>query len=439
MKEARSQSGSAPGGAASPSLLSRVAPGILVAATGVGAGDLLTASLGGSALGTALVWAALCGAILKWFLNEGIARWQMATGTTLLEGWVTHLGGWIRWAFLGYLVLWTIPTGGAIVSACGVAATGLLPLSDDLNTSKIIWGFVHSFAGLALVLVGGFKLFEKLMSACIAVMFAAVIATAVLMKPDWSAVAAGAIPRELPRGESLGWVLGVLGGVGGTLTLLSYGYWIREEGRSGEEGVRACRFDLALGYLMTALFGVCMIVIGSRLTLSRGPGALASLALDLAGQLEMTLGAAGKWIFLVGFWGAVFSSLLGVWQSVPYMFADFLRLCAADTDGDGRPDGPDVPLAKTDAYKAYLVAITIAPLPLLFFSLKQVQLAYAILGALFMPLLALTLLILNNRRSLVDRFRSGVIANLALLVTLGFFGAVGYRKIASKLGEVFGS
>ena len=35
------------------------------------------------------------------------------------------------------------------------------------------------------------------------------------------------------------------------------------------------------------------------------------------------IGSAGKWIFLTGFWGAVFSSMLGVWQGVPYLFADF--------------------------------------------------------------------------------------------------------------------
>ena len=31
-----------------------------------------------------------------------------------------------------------------------------------------------------------------------------------------------------------------------------------------------------------------------------------------------------------GFWGAVFSSLLGVWQAVPYVFADFVRLHRRD-------------------------------------------------------------------------------------------------------------
>ena len=76
-----------------PSLWNRIIPGILVAATGVGAGDLVTASLAGSEVGLVLLWAAVLGALLKWALNEGLARWQMATGTTLLQGWVQKLGG----------------------------------------------------------------------------------------------------------------------------------------------------------------------------------------------------------------------------------------------------------------------------------------------------------------------------------------------------------
>ena len=109
-------------------LLALIAPGLLVAATGVGAGDLLTASYAGSQAGLALVWAVAIGCLFKWSLTEGLARWQMATGTTLLEGWATRLGGWISWVFLGYFLLWSLVTGGSLSKACGVAGDGLLPL-----------------------------------------------------------------------------------------------------------------------------------------------------------------------------------------------------------------------------------------------------------------------------------------------------------------------
>jgi Mn2+/Fe2+ NRAMP family transporter len=401
---------------------------MLVAATGVGAGDLLTASLAGSRFGLTLLWAAWVGALLKWFLNEGIARWQMATGTTLLEGLVTRLGPWLQWGFGAYLVVWAFFTGGALVSACGVAGTGILPLGNDLATSKILWGIVHSLLGVLIVLRGGFRAFQRLMMVCTGLMFVAVVLTAALLRPDLGAVFTGltvpSIP-SLPSSPGTAYTLGVLGGVGGTVTLLSYGYWIRERDRRGVQGARESRVDLAAGYTMTALFGVAMIVIGSRVALRQGPTA----ALELASQLAVALGPAGKWIFLVGFWAAVFSSLLGVWQSVPYLFAD---LVATRRDAERRP------AFAGHAYRGFLLYLGTVPVLLLWTTLERAQLLYAVFGALFMPLLAVALLVLNNRTAWVGRdLRSRWPTNLALGATLAIFGWVGWGELVAAVRRLF--
>jgi Mn2+/Fe2+ NRAMP family transporter len=400
---------------------------MLVAATGVGAGDLLTASLAGSRFGLTLLWAAWVGALLKWFLNEGIARWQMATGTTLLEGLVTRLGLWLQWGFGAYLVVWAFFTGGALVSACGVAGTGLLPLSADLATSTVLWGLIHSLLGLLIVLRGGFRAFQRLMMACTGLMFVAVVLTAALLRPDVGALLTGLIIPSIPSIPSLpsssgsAYTLGVLGGVGGTVTLLSYGYWIRERGRTGARGAAECRVDLAAGYAMTALFGLAMIVIGSRVSLRQGPTA----ALELAGQLAVALGPAGKWIFLAGFWAAVFSSLLGVWQSAPYLFADLVST---------RGDPARGPAHDRRAYRGFLLYVGTVPLVLLWTTLERAQLLYAVFGALFMPLLAVALLVMNNRARWVGReYRSGWVINLALVATLAFFAWVGWGELAAAV------
>ena len=407
------------------SRLAMFLPGILVAATGVGAGDLLTASIGGAETGLVILWAVGIGALFKWGLNEGIARWQLATGTTLLEGWVTRLGSWIQWLFLPYFLLWTVMTGGAMISGAGVAGAGLFPIGDP-DTSRIIWGIAHSLAGLALVWIGGFPVFEKMMAICIGVMFVGVLATAVLLGPDWGDVFSGIFVPTVPSGGSP-WVLGILGGVGGTVTLLAYGYWIRETGRAGEAGVRICRLDLGVAYTLTALFGMAMVIIGSRIAVE-GQGA--QMAVQLADQLGLVLGPFGKWMFLLGFWGAVFSSLLGVWQSTPYLFADFYTLRRQRLYGEARPKD----LSRTAAYRWYLVAIAIVPLVLLWGTVRQVQLAYAVMGALFMPLLALTLLILNTQGRLVgNRLRSGWFINALLVATLALFAYMGFLQLTGRL------
>jgi Mn2+/Fe2+ NRAMP family transporter len=393
---------------------SNLAPGILLAATGVGAGDLLSAGMAGSHVGLSLLWAAVVGAALKFTLSEGLARWQLATGTTLLEGWAWRLGQWIRWVFLVYLVLFTLVVGGALITACGIAGAGLLPLGSP-QTSKIVWGLIHSAVGLALVWFGSFALFELLMSVLIGIMFVTVLATAVMIAPDWGSVAAGLIPSIPPGGT--GWLLAVLGGVGGTVTLLSYGYWIRERGRQGLADVRICRLDLAVGNGLTGLFGLAVIIIGSRIKIEGGG---AGVALQMAEQLAFAIGPAGKWIFLAGFWGAVFSSLLGVWQSIPYMFADFLELQSA------QPGERTADLRATRAYRGYLLFIATIPALFLWTTVTQIQLAYGIVGAMFLPLVALTLLILNNREEWVGRsFLSGYVINAVLVAALLFFAYLG--------------
>ena len=66
---------------ASLSFLKMAGPGLIVAATGIGSGDVVSATVGGARYGVVLLWAIAVGAFFKFVLSEGIARWQLATGT----------------------------------------------------------------------------------------------------------------------------------------------------------------------------------------------------------------------------------------------------------------------------------------------------------------------------------------------------------------------
>jgi Mn2+/Fe2+ NRAMP family transporter len=414
-------------------LLALIGPGLLVAATGVGAGDLATAALAASKLGVAVLWAVLLGAFLKYLVNEGLARWQLATDETLLEGALGRLGRPVRYGFGVYLLLWSFFVGSALMSACGVTIHAIVPVFSDAATGKIVFGIASSLVGLMLVLAGGFPLFEKVMSACIGVMFATVLLTAVLLCEDWGAVAHGTLVPRIPEagGEGLAWTVALMGGVGGTLTILCYGYWIREKGRAGPEDLAVCRVDLAVAYLLTALFGLAMVVIGSTVEV-QGQGA--GLVVSLADPLGGPLGLAGRWAFLLGAFGAVFSSLLGVWQAVPSIFADYWRLLGHGRGGGGSARRPGVD-TRGRPYRAYLIALAVVPMLGLFFSFREVQKVYAVFGALFMPLLAAALLLLNGRADWVGpRLRNRPLTTALLVATVGLFLFFGYRELRAQLG-----
>ena len=410
-----------------------IGPGMLTAATGVGAGDLATGSFAGSILGTAILWAVIVGAFLKYVVTEGIARWQLATGSTLLEGLTIHFGKIIALIFLPYLLMFTYFIGTAMMSANGVTLHAMFPIFDDAVTGKIFFGIVISIVGFGLVYKGGYELFEKITHICIAIMFICVILTAALMWPGTDMVLKGLFIPAIPdmAGDGLTWTIALIGGVGGTVTVLSYGYWIREEGRTNSDDLPTCQIDLAVGYIMTALFGVSMVIIGSNVTIQGGG---AGLLINLSDQLGQEIGPAGKWLFLIGAFGAVFSSLLGVWQSIPYIFTDTWLMATMPASAIADRDHTFKVDTTSPIYRRYLMIIAFVPMLGLFTSFQQAQKLYAVTGAFFFPLLAVGLLLLNGRAKWIgEKFKYGPGAIISLIAVLLFFAWAGITNIIKLL------
>jgi Mn2+/Fe2+ NRAMP family transporter len=285
----------------------------------------------------------------------------------------------------------------------------------------VVFGALSSLVGLAVVLRGGFRRFDVVMKVCIGVMFVTVAITAVALWPGTGPVLRGLFVPTIPRAdaEAVTWTVSLIGGIGGTLTVLSYGYWLREEGRTSPDDLRACRIDLAASYLMMALFGILMVIVGQSVRLE-GEGT--AMLVVLSDRLGEELGPTGKWLFLIGTFGAVFSSLLGVWQAAPYLFAECWRL------GVQRDDKPVDMRAPT--YRRFLIVLAVVPMLGLFASFRDVQQLYTFIGAYIFPTLALVLIVFNSRAAWVgQRFKNRPWTILALAGTLAFFTWLAFENI----------
>ncbi|MEX2174033.1 MAG: Nramp family divalent metal transporter [Pirellulaceae bacterium] len=416
--------------------LAIIGPGLVVAATGVGAGDLATGAFTGSKLGVAILWAVVLGAVLKFAVNEGLARWQLVTGETLLEGVARHLGRWAIALFLAYLVFWSYFVASILMSACGSAAHAIFPLFESPQRDKIFYGLLHSAVTVGLLRYGGYRWFERIMSGLVVVMFAVVVGSAIAIAPDWGQVVSGLLVPQIPDagGQGVSWTIALMGGIGGTVTVLSYGYWIREQGRLSAADIRTCRLDLASGYGMTALFGLGMVIIGSELLdMTDDPSKGTTFIIRLAEQIDRRLGDWGwlaRWGFVLGAWAAVYSSLLGVWQSVPLLFADAWRLLRQSDS----PAAEQKPSTRWASYRWYQIALATIPAIGLWFNFVQLQKLNAIVGALFVPLLAAVLLLLNGRRDLLGAHRNAWLSWLVLVGALLFFAAAAVLEARGHLG-----
>ena len=396
-----------------------IGPGIVAAATGVGAGDLVATLIAGSRFGYALLWAAVIGCIVKIALAEGSARYHLATGSTILDGW-RSLGKWTSWYFGIYIMIW-----GFVYGATAMSATAL-PLAVFFPSVPLwAWAVLTGLSCAAFVAFNRYEAFETVMKIFIGIMFFIVIGIAIMVVPNVGEAVKGLIP-SVPEGSAI-YTLGLIGGVGGTITMASYGYWVNAKGWRSPAWMGVMRLDNRVAYIVTGLFVVAMLIIGaellyaSQIALSTGDRGL----LDLDRVLEERFGSTMSTLFLIGFFATAVSSVLGVWQGVSMLFADFVRGLKGET---GSREG----LEKTPAFRFYLFWLTVPPMVLLFLGRPfLLVIIYGALGAFFMPFLALTLIWLLNSSRVPKEWRSGWLSN-------GLLGISALLFIVLCINEVIG-
>lgn len=402
-----------------------VGPGLVVAATGIGAGDLVATLVAGSRFGYALLWAAVLGVIIKIFLVEGAGRYSLATGRTIFEGWRT-VGRWTTWYFGPYILIWGLVYGAAAMSSSALPLAALFP-GVDLKVFAIGCGLV----GAIVVWFGRYSAFERIIAVFVGLMFVTVVGAAIVTVPNVPALLTGLVPT-IPEG-GLVVALSIAGGVGGTITLAAYGYWLREKGWVAPGWMKVMRIDNSVAYVMSGVFVLSMLVVGAELlysadiALADGEGGLVQLA-DVLGE---RYGAFMTWFFLLGFFATSFSSILGVWNGVSLMFADFLgTVRGLDVEDPRRRLGGSY-------YKGFILWLTVPPVALLFLDQPiGLIIAYGVLGALFMPFLAITLLVLLNTDRTPRAWRNRPLSNTVMGLSALLFVVLGVQQLVTEIGKL---
>ncbi|MGW9592020.1 Nramp family divalent metal transporter [Streptomyces chartreusis] len=400
----------------SPSGKSRwryIGPGIVVAATGVGAGDLVATLIAGSNFGYTLLWAAVIGCLVKISLAEAAGRWHLSTGRTLFDGWAS-LGRWTIWFFGVYAVIWGFVYGAAAMSSSALPLQALFPDVMDLQW----WAIACGLVGLVFVWFNKYAVFEKVMTVLVGVMFVVTVYLAIRVTPNLGDAFAGLLPVLPDEKDSVLNTLGLIGGVGGTITLAAYGYWVNAKGWTNTGWMKVMRLDNRVAYITTGIFVVAMLFVGAELLHSANV-AIASGdkgLLQLSDILEEEYGTATAKFFLIGFFATSYTSLIGVWHGVSLMFADFV----ARFRSEGELKGEEVASGARERswpFRAYLLWLTFPPTVLLFQGEPfRLIIIYGVLGAAFLPFLAGTLIWLLNSSRTPAPWRNGPLSNVMLAI-----------------------
>jgi len=115
--------------------LKRLGPGLIIAGSIVGSGELIATTKTGAQAGIVLLWLIIIGCVIKVFVQVELGRYTIGHGETTLAALDQVPGprlrvGWIVWFWLAMMLIGIGQLGG-IVGGVGQAAALAMPISGD--------------------------------------------------------------------------------------------------------------------------------------------------------------------------------------------------------------------------------------------------------------------------------------------------------------------
>ncbi|MCP4573106.1 MAG: divalent metal cation transporter [bacterium] len=288
-------------------------PGLLFAGAAIGVSHLVQSTRAGAGWGFGLLWAVILALVCKYPFIEYGHRYTVATGESLLEGYL-RLG---RWA-LGLFAV--VATGSAFITmaAVTVVTAGLAGTLLGLDWSLTALSALVLAVVLATCAVGRYRLldgFMKVMVLVLAVLTLVAVAVAVAHGP------AGAPDFQTPAvwsAAGLTFLLALMGWMPAPLDVAVWpSLWILEKSRQTghRPTLREGLLDFHVGYGATAVLAVAFLTFGALVMHGTDREFSASglvFARQLVDMYANTLGAWSRWLMALVAFITMFSTTLTV-------------------------------------------------------------------------------------------------------------------------------
>jgi Mn2+/Fe2+ NRAMP family transporter len=262
-----------------------IGPGLIIAGSIVGSGELIATTKAGAEAGFVLLWLILLGCVVKVFVQIEFGRYAIISGKTTLRALdevpgprIKGRGNWLVWY---WVVMWVAGVGqlGGIVGGVGQALAISVPITqmgadfnkvadaetlqlieptdDDVEAMRrqyeeiyggeqssrpkdtAIWATIMAVVTSILLVVGRYGFIQTLSTVLVASFTLITIANLYLLhgEPEWRvgwSEFVGGLKLRFPEGTSgtpVGTALATFGIIGvGAAELVAYPYWCLERG-----------------------------------------------------------------------------------------------------------------------------------------------------------------------------------------------------------------
>jgi len=391
-------------------ILKKIGPGMVLAASIVGSGELILTTTLGAKVGYMFMWLIILSCLIKSVVQSFLGRYTIARAETGLDAVNRIPGprlrvGWVVWAWAAMVAMTLFQVTGMLI---GVSQT---MHSIFTAVSVRIWVFAFMILTLVLLLGGAYSRVEKLAMVKVGLFTLVTLMSAILLlsSPDFS-------PAELAQGftfqmpsDGLAVAVAVFGitGVGAT-ELYMYTYWCVEKGYARYTGpyepteawrrrargwIHVMNVDVIGSMIIYTIATVAFYLLGAGILHKMGlvPGGKEMIA-TLTNIYTQTFGEWAKWLFYLGAIVILYGTVVAATAGHSRMFSDFMRLQGAFPHDDYK--------ARTRWRDIFIVVLILIPVVFyLIFGEAPVEMvvAGAIAQAMMLPIISFAAIYLVHK------------------------------------------
>jgi len=354
------------------SIALRVGPGIILASTIVGSGELVATTVLGAEHGYTLLWLIIVSCVIKIVVQNELGRYTIGTGETSLEAFDRIPGprlgaSWVVWA-------WLFSTATSLIAVGGMLG-GIAQVIDKIipGIPIIAWVWIINITTVVILSVGRYELIERVSMVMVASFTVMTLGAAYVLLDSpqyfsWGAVVEG-LSFHMPEGGFFSAVSVVgLTGVGAS-ELGIYPYWCLEKGYARFTGprddspawvqrargwIRVLGFDVVNSMVIYTFATIAFYLLGAGIL--NGMGIMpvgAEMIETLSNMYTATLGEWSRYLFLGGAAAVLYSTVFAGTAARSRMLADWLGILKAYDKGN-------YPL-RLRAQRLFVIALLIVP------------------------------------------------------------------------------
>lgn len=393
-------------------------PSTLITAAFIGPGTVTVCTLAGVRSGYMLLWAILFSVVATIILQEMTARLGLVTQ----KGFGEAIRNELKHPFLKILgialVLGAIVVGNAAYEGGNISGAVLgfeelvFGLGIEFDGIKIsITPFFIGIIAFGLLYTGSFKIIERSLIGLVIIMSLVFLTTAIVVQPSISSIFKGLLIPTASPGQLLT-VMALIGTTVVPYNLFLHASIVQEKYKKVEQ-LPDLRKENATAIIIGGIISMS-IIITSAATLFGEQGI--SNASDMAAQLEPLLGSWSGYFLGMGLFAAGISSAITAPLAAAYAAKGIL----------GWEEG-------TDSWRFRSVWMLILFIGMLFsmFGINPISVIQfaQVANGILLPLIAVFLLYIMNRKELLGVYSNSRVQNILGLVVIAVAILVGFRSL----------